>query len=51
MKSYRIKATPDRYGARITVYENDKAEPAAEKWLSQKDAMQLVAQILKAASE
>ena len=49
--SYRIKAIPDRYGVRIMVYEHDRAEPVASKWVSQQGAMRLAAQILKAASE
>jgi len=49
--SYRIKATPDRFGVRIMVYEHDRAEPVASKWVSQQGAMRLAAQILKAACE
>jgi hypothetical protein len=29
--TYRIKATPDRYGVRIMVYEHDRAEPVASE--------------------
>ena len=49
--TYRIKATPDRYGVRIMVYEHDRAEPVASKWVSQQGAMRLAAQIFKAACE
>ena len=49
--TYRIKATPSRYGVQIMVYEHDNSKPVASKWVSQKGAMQLAQQILKAASE